>query len=328
MLVRILNMRGVNLNVFEIDRDLTWASYFLNADQTVLGRFGGREADSAERFLTLSGLKVAMRAALHRHGEMFRQPRLEARQVRTVDELPAARKLRPTQCIHCHQVYDFERAAIVAEKRWSLDDVWAMYPPSPARLGLMLDPEDGISLKDVAAGSAAARAGFRSEDRLRQVNGLPVASFADVQYALHKSPAVATVPVLVERNGAATTVNMSLPRGWRQTDISWRQSMWGIDPPASVYGTDLTAGEKKQLGLKPNQLAFRQAGFVPPPARQAGIREGDLILGINNQQLSMTMLQFNAHIRLNFKPGDRVTYNLLRDGKRLDVPFTLVSRSS
>lgn len=320
-------MRGVNLNVFDIDRDLTWAGFFLNADETVLGRFGGREADSAERFLTLNGLKAAMRRALHRHTRQAREPKPAPPPVRTVEELPAAQRLRPSTCLHCHHVYDFERANLVARKEWSLERIQEMYPPSPANSGLRLDPEDQDRLAEVPAGSPAARAGLEVDDRLVQVNGQAVGSFADVQYALHQAPAVARVPVLIVRNGGTILKFLQLEQGWRKSDISWRQSMWGIDPPAYVFGTDLAAAEKQQLGLKPGQLAFRQGGFVPLPARQAGIREGDIILGVNEKPLEMTMLQFNAHIRLTFKPGDRVTYNLLRDGKRLDVPMTLSART-
>ena len=43
VLVRILNMRGVNLNVFDFDYDMTWAALFLNAQEKVLGRYGSRD---------------------------------------------------------------------------------------------------------------------------------------------------------------------------------------------------------------------------------------------------------------------------------------------
>ena len=57
-------MRGVDLNVFAFDYDLTWTAFFLNGDETIYGRFGGRDGPVADRYLTLPGLKHAMRAAL------------------------------------------------------------------------------------------------------------------------------------------------------------------------------------------------------------------------------------------------------------------------
>jgi len=70
VLVRIINMRGVNLNVFTFDYDLTWMSFFMTADDQVLGRFGGRDAASPDTYLTLAGLKHAMRSALAAHAAM------------------------------------------------------------------------------------------------------------------------------------------------------------------------------------------------------------------------------------------------------------------
>ena len=40
----------------------------------------------------------------------------------------------------------------------------------------------------------------------------------------------------------------------------------------------------------------------------------------------MTGRQFGMYIRLNYKVGDRVTYNLLRNGKRLDATLKLEER--
>ncbi len=66
---------------------------------------------------------------------------------------------------------------------------------------------------------------------------------------------------------------------------------------------------------------------MPPAARAAGVRARDVVLGIDNRSLEMTMRQFNAHVRLNYKAGDRVTLNVLRDGKRIDIPMTLSEKS-
>ncbi len=113
---------------------------------------------------------------------------------------------------------------------------------------------------------------------------------------------------------------------WRKTDISWRWSLRGLDPTPWVQGGDLSLAEKKALGLSPNRLALEQAAFLSQPARQAGIRQGDVILGVDGKMLEMTARQFGAYVRLNYKVGDRVTYHLLRDGKRLDVTLTLRGR--
>jgi predicted metalloprotease with PDZ domain len=326
VLARIVNMRGVNLNVFSFDYDLTWAAFFQSADEKIYGRFGGRTVASPDAYLSLTGLKYAMRQALQAHKNGPRgQPEGQPKPVQTVEQYPAAQRLKTSQCIHCHQVYDFRREPLKAEGKWTLDEVWVY--PEPGNIGLTLDVDQGDRIKTVAVKSPAARAGLKPGDVLRTVNGLRVASYADVQHALHLAPRSGTIPVTWERDGQDRTASLKLAEGWRKTDISWRGSMWGLEPAASVHGKDLTAGEKEQLGLSPRALAFRQGAFVPPAAREAGIRPNDIILGIDGKPLEMTVLQFNAYVRLNCKVGERVTYNVLRDGKRIDIPMKLPART-
>ena len=104
--------------------------------------------------------------------------------------------------------------------------------------------------------------------------------------------------------------------------------MWGLQPQAHVYGQDLTAAEKEKLGLAPNRLAFRQGRFVPNPSREAGVRAGDVIIGIDGKKLQMTMLQFNVHVRLNHKVGQTITFNIIRGDKRLNFPMKLTKRKA
>jgi predicted metalloprotease with PDZ domain len=319
-------MRGVNLTVFAFDYDLTWAAFFLNADEHVYGRYGGRDAGDPEKYLTLAGLKYAMRQALaaHRHAQRERPP-AAAQPVRTVEQYAAAKRLTPNACIHCHQVYDFRREELQAAGRWTKDEVWVY--PLPENVGLTLDVTQGNRIAAVRADSPAGRAGLRAGDVLRDLNRQPVASFADAQHALHLAPAAGAVPITWQRGAARLTGTLQLEPGWRKTDISWRGSMWGLDPTPCVYGPDLTPAEKRQLGLGPKRLAFRQGNFIPPPARLAGVRPGDIILGIDGKELEMTMLQFNAYVRLSYEVGDPITLNIIRDGKRLDIPMKLPARA-
>lgn len=318
-------MRGVNLDVFAFDCDLTWAAFFLSADEKVYGRFGGRDAESADKYLTLPGLKHALRAALAAHKkEPKSKPPAEATSAKTVEQFEAAKRLKPDACIHCHQVYDFRREQLKAAKKWSLDEVWVY--PLPENVGLTVDPEQGDRVKSVLDKSAAAKAGLKAGDVLRSVNGVPVASFADIQHGLHRAPASGKVAVAWERDGKGRSAALDLAEGWRKTDISWRTSMWGLEPGAYVHGRDLGAEDRKRLGLSDKALAFRQADFVPAPARAAGVRPGDVIVGVDDKALEMTMLQFNAYVRLNYKVGDKVTYNVIRDGKRVNVPLALPAR--
>lgn len=318
-------MRGVDLKQFDFDYDLTWAGFFMNAGGKVYGRFGGRAGENADTYLTLPGLKHAMRAALVAYrNDPNGTPEPLAKRVSRPEQFPAASRMKADACIHCHNVYDFERDALFAAGQWRKDLVW-VYPP-PNNLGFTLDANEQNRLEAVSPGSAAAKAGLRAGDLLRTVGGRSIGSFADVQYALHRAPAFGELQVTVARAEKPRTVSLALAPGWRESDLTWRGSMWNTPPTASVYGQDLTVQEKQALGLGPKALAFRQGDFVPKPAAQAGIRGKDIILGLADRPLEMTMLQFNVFIRLNYNVGDRVTYSVIRDGKRLKVPIVLEQR--
>jgi S1-C subfamily serine protease len=274
--------------------------------------------------MSLAGLRHAMAQALARHRAAVPPAETARPAPRTVDELPAARRLPATACVHCHHVYDFRREALQAAGKWQRDELWVY--PLPENVGITLVVDEGDRVAGVRRDSPAWRAGLRGGDRLRSLDGRPVASFADVQYALHRAPAKGKVALTWSRAGSAHKGELVLGAGWRQTDLSWRWSLRGVDPPPWVHGEDLNEAEKKALGLAANRLAFRQGGFVSQPARQAGLRAGDVIIGIDGKRLEMTARQFAAHVRLNYQVGDRVTYNLLRDGKRMDVMLRLLGR--
>src|SRR5205823_14976760 len=123
--------------------------------------------------------------------------------------------------------------------------------------------------------------------------------------------------------GRLQTARLELGNGWRKTDVSWRWSLRGLDPQPWVRGLDIPLDERRMLGLDPKRLAFRQGAFVPEVACDAGLQTGDVIVGIDGKALEMNARQFAAYVRLTYKVGDRVTYNMLRDGKRLDLPLTL-----
>src|SRR5262249_23471093 len=235
----------------------------------------------------------------------------------------AAKRLKEKACIHCHQVYDFRRDAEQQAGRWRREEVWVY--PLPENLGLTLAVDQGNRVQAVAVDSAASRAGLRPGDVLQSIQGWQVAPIADVQYALHRHPGMEPIGVIWQRAGRSMSSVLQPPVNWRQTDLSWRASLRLVGPPPCVHGEDLTAEEKKDLGLAEKSLAFRQGNFVSETARQAGIRQNDIILGVDNKTLEMSARQFSAFIRLTYQIGDRVTFNLLRNGQRLNVPLKLPS---
>lgn len=314
-------MRGVNLEVFDFDYDLTWMAFFLRADERIYGRYGGRTPDSATAYLTLEGLRHALTQALAAHQKNAAKQRVEQRPPRTPDQYAAAKQLTAKACIHCHHVYDFQREDLQAKGTWRLDYVW-VYPP-PENVGWTLDANQGNRIQHVVPQSSAERSGMRAGDVLRHVNGQAVASLADVQYALHGAPLEGQLAVSWRRGEQILNGKLELTKGWRKTDVSWRWSLRGLKPASGVHGYDLTPVEKKALGLDVKQLAFRQGAFVTPSARHAGVLQNDIIIGVDGKKLEMTARQFDAYVRLSYRAGDQVVLNISRNGKRLDLTMKL-----
>src|SRR5438876_1207733 len=119
-------MRGVDLSIFDFDYDLQWHALMLSNSGEVLGRFGGRDADSPAKYQTLAGLRHSLEAALGRIKTQKAAPPAPRKPVRAED-YPAAEKLHDNACIHCHHVNEFRRAQLQSQGKWSLDEVWA-YP--------------------------------------------------------------------------------------------------------------------------------------------------------------------------------------------------------
>lgn len=319
MKVRLIRVAGADLNLFEFDFDLTWMAFFLNADEQIYGRYGGRDASGPDSRNTLAGLKHAMEAALAAHKTRTETPKPRMEKPFKVDDYPAARRSRG--CIHCHMVSEFRRDDLKSLGTWARDDVWVY--PLPENVGITLEKDRGDFVKSVKAASPADRAGLRGGDRLRNLNGYSIASFGDAQYALHKAPKKGRIPIAWERGGQITEGNLEVAKGWRKTNLTWRPSMLSLLPSLSLSGDDLTPAQKKALGLGEKRLAFKQESFVHREAKAAGVQPGDIIIGINNQVQDMAMLEFFGYVRQNFLVGDKVSINILRNGKRVDLPMTL-----
>jgi serine protease Do len=126
-----------------------------------------------------------------------------------------------------------------------------------------------------------------------------------------------------QRDGQALDGKLALPEGWRKTDITWRPSMHRFVPSLYLSGDELSDEEKQALGLPAKHLAFRQEAGVSSRAREAGFRSGDIVAGVDDKQLEINVTQFPGYIRRNYLVGDRITINIIRDGKRLNLPLTL-----
>jgi serine protease Do len=236
-----------------------------------------------------------------------------------VEDFAAAK--RHNGCIHCHNVNEFRRADQKADGTWDRASVWVY--PLPENVGITLDVDAGNRVNAVAAGSPAARAGVKPGDVLAKLNGLPVASFADASYALHKAPAAGSISLSWVRGGQGQSGTLEVAAGWKKTNLTWRPSMLDILPSVPFSGDDLTAAEKTALGLSEKRAAIRQDDEVHKALKAAGIRGGDVIVGFDGRAVDGSIRDLLGFVRRNYLVGDEITVNVIRGGKPVEVKLVL-----
>jgi serine peptidase DegS len=87
---------------------------------------------------------------------------------------------------------------------------------------------------------------------------------------------------------------------------------------------ELSRAESDALGLDPNVGIFLSSIFAGGPAEQAGLRRGDVILGIDGETIRSRQQALLLVARMN--PGDQVDVDAWRDGQRFTARLTVAER--
>ncbi|HEY7120568.1 MAG TPA: Trx7/PDZ domain-containing (seleno)protein [Tepidisphaeraceae bacterium] len=343
--LRQVEMKGVDLSQFQFDYDLNWAAMFINADGTVYGRYGTQSIDGPDAFNSIKSLEKAMQRVLELHANYDKvKPSLAAKRgldkpYKTPLDMPGMEnkaKLAGTtarnNCIHCHMIHDAEQNQWRTEGTMSVERLYRW--PLPDNVGVHIDRDDGRRIEKVIPGSPAAKAGLAPGDDITHVNGQPIISIADIQWVLQNTPDDnATIEVTADRAGKSETHTLALQKGWRKIDFLWRGSRWNLRPQPGFWAPMLTDKEIKSLGpdavpagAKPLRVQFIDAhGPQGKAVRQAGIKEGDVILACEAKPLEFATPQdFQMHIRLTRKTGETMHLTLLRNGKTFEAAVPLV----
>jgi predicted metalloprotease with PDZ domain len=333
--VRVLNMAGVDLNVFTFDYDLTFCVLLMNADGTIYHRYGTRDHTSGTGRMSMASLVKLLRDSLADHAGHQRKPQPPApRPKRSIEDIPAmARKLqkKKVDCFHCHMVNDAEREHAREEKRFSRGAVLGQWP-LPEKVGLVLHRDDPAKVEAVLAGSAAATAGIRPGDEIRHLDGSRIRSQMDMQWVLHNAPDEGAVieAELIREGDMVLLLKLQPAKGWKlanDVEFSWRASVWPLGPKPGFGGRALTGEERAKLGLKPEDWSMKVGYIVDwgdeahtgQNARKAGIRNGDVVIAVGGKKDFVSEMHFQSWFRFTQKPGTTVDVEVLRDGKRSTI---------
>lgn len=318
-------MKGVDLNRFRFDYDLTFAVLMMDADGGTYARYGSQDYRISTDRMSIPGLKKAMRdvLAMRKTGTPPSDAAAPGRPF-TIGDCAAfaATKRAKDYCYHCHFANNARFKQLRLDGKFTKEILFQY--PLPENIGITLDVDANTLVRSVAAGSPAEKAGVRAEDRLTRAGSHTVVTAADLQFVLNTLPDPGTLSLQVQRGGRELpAMTLALPVGWRKTDISWRPSQDGIAPQLGIWGRPLTDDEKRRLGIPVDRLGLQVTFFFPGDgwAKTRGdLRNGDIILGIDGQELpSMTTRQFHSHYRLNHRVGEMVTLNVLRGTQKVDV---------
>lgn len=167
-----------------------------------------------------------------------------------------------------------------------------------------------LVVKDVAAGSPAAAAGFTKGDAIVSLDGAPVANALRLDGLLGIYPDGHEVPVLVKRNGGEATLDVVLTA-----------------PERAKLGLDLVRARGDDLGPRVAKVAEGSA------AAQAGLVAGDEIIMWAGRRLEFSSRDerraFDRMIRTSVNVGDIVPLTVRRDdgqGGKAEVELRLVAQ--
>lgn len=294
--------------------------FFLDpTGKKIYSRYGQRNGTSADALQSLAGLRHTMQQVLESHRSTSPEfaPRMRT-EPKYVQDFKSGRK----GCWHCHNVREAINADLVRNGNWANEAAWRF--PLPETIGLSLETNRGNIVSAVKAKSSAEAAGLQKGDRLVAALGVPIRSIADLIYALDHAPSTGELPLSWQRDGQPKSASLALTANWKRSDITWRASMQRFVPAFSVWGKDLTADEKKSLGLDPKQLAFRQRDPVGTQAKAAGFLAGDVVLGIEGRdQSGWSDIELFRAIQRDYLVGDEIRLNILRSGERKTLSVKL-----
>jgi serine protease Do/serine protease DegQ len=171
--------------------------------------------------------------------------------------------------------------------------------PEMAR-ALNVASTQGAAVVDVAAGSAAEKAGLKPADVVVAINGRPVRGSLDLRNQLGLVPVGETVQITVQREGRERTVRAALepvkPRTGR-----------GAALPELAGASLVNVESGRRNGGHPDGVGVASVEYGSP-AWNHGLRPGDLIVGVNRRKVG-SVNELEAALKGS---GKSATLNVVR----------------
>jgi len=185
--------------------------------------------------------------------------------------------------------------------------------------GFGLSRTQGALVNSVEKGGPADKAGVEAGDVILRFDGKTVASSEDLPRIVGATRPGSKVTMQIWRNKGTRDVQVVVAE--MQDERAARQSRRGGKPPATMpsqFGltlSDLSDAQKSELKVSGGVLVENVQGA----GQRAGVRRGDVILAINNQDVK-SVEQFNQ-MMAQFDKGRIVALLVRRGANSLYIPF-------
>lgn len=186
-----------------------------------------------------------------------------------------------------------------------------------------LDKPRGALVVSVEKDGPADKAGIKARDVILKFNGQDVIASSDLPRLVGNTKPGSKVSLQVWRNGSTKNLTVRVDEMPSDDTVAIQQERDKPSKNANRLGLvlrELTNAQKKQLGIENGLLVEEVSEGM---ARSAGILSGDIILGINDQDVK-SVEQFNKlldkiergrHVALLVRRGDRTTFISIRVDK-------------
>jgi serine protease Do len=190
-----------------------------------------------------------------------------------------------------------------------------------------VESDHGALVGDVVSGGPADKAGIQSGDVITEFNNKPVSDSAHLRLEVSRVAPGKTVPLIVERDGSAKTLEVKLKALPGEKEIAQNDKPGNdADTLQGVGVEDLNDQARSQFNIPQNiKGAVVTEVDANSAAAEQGVKVGDVIMEINHEKVKSA----EDAVRLTSHPKERVT--LLRlwssNGGNSGVRWVVVDES-
>nr|WP_314074621.1 Do family serine endopeptidase [uncultured Roseococcus sp.] len=206
--------------------------------------------------------------------------------------------------------------------------------PALARAMRLPRPE-GALVGEIQANSPAARGGLRPGDVVTKVGETSVTNPRDLARLIGDSRPGSTVQLTVQRDGQSRDVSVTLAtlqdgdgssaRGGKPGQRGEREEQRG--GPVGVALAPIDARARQALNLPDGASGAVVASVRPDsPAAEAGLREGDVIVGVGSRDVADVNQVATAIREAGREPGAAVALRIIREGQSAFVAVQIPAR--